>query len=49
LEFAGYYQWIARTVGLEDESDAVVAKPWSMKAQRRRRIDGDSAQDETDW
>jgi hypothetical protein len=45
LEFAGRFQWIARTVGLEDESGAVVAKQWSMKAQKKRRIDGDSAQD----
>jgi hypothetical protein len=45
LEFAGYYQWIAKTGGLEDESGAVVAKPWWMKAQRKRRTDGVLAQD----
>jgi len=32
-------------VGLEDESVAVVAKQWKRKAQKKRRIDGDSAQD----
>jgi hypothetical protein len=42
LEFAGCFQWIARTVGLEDESVAV-AKQWKRKAQKKRRIDGDSA------
>jgi hypothetical protein len=37
LEFAGGYRWIARTRGLEDESDAVDAMQRKMKAQKKRR------------
>jgi hypothetical protein len=32
-------------MGLEDESDAAVAMQWKKKAQKKRRIDEDSAQD----
>jgi hypothetical protein len=37
LEFAECFQSIARTEGLEDESVAVVAMPWSKKVQKKRR------------
>jgi hypothetical protein len=37
LEFAGCFQWIARTEVLEDESVAVVAMPWKTKAQKKRK------------
>jgi hypothetical protein len=37
LEFAECFQWIAKTVGLEDESVAVVAMQWSKKVQKMRK------------
>jgi hypothetical protein len=47
LEFAVFYQSIARTKGLEDESDDVAAMLRRMRAQKMRRTVGDSAKDET--
>ena len=38
LEFAGCYQLIAKTEGLEVESDAVVAEPWWRMERKKRRI-----------
>jgi hypothetical protein len=40
LEFAVYYQLIARTKGLEDESGVVVAMKLRMRAQKKRRTAG---------
>jgi hypothetical protein len=51
LEFAGCFRLTARTVGLEDESVAVVAVEWMKKGQKKRRTAAAvAAQDDyIDW